>query len=85
MISTGRPYVWQYARTKWSLAAFDAEYGEAMSGVIQTVTKEGGERTSSKLRYTTDEMFPGRDLNFGYNLAQFTLGGPLFIKPLFQV
>ena len=62
--------------------SFDAEYGEAMSGVIQTVTKEGGERTSSKLRYTTDEMFPGRDLNFGYNLAQFTLGGPLFIKPL---
>ena len=45
--------------------SFDAEYGEAMSGVIQTITKEGGERTSAKLRYTTDEVFPGKDLNFG--------------------
>jgi outer membrane receptor protein involved in Fe transport len=62
--------------------SFDAEYGEAMSGVIQTVTREGGDRTSSRLRYTTDEMFPNKDLNFGYNLVQWTLGGPLFMRPL---
>jgi outer membrane receptor protein involved in Fe transport len=62
--------------------SFDAEYGEAMSGVIQTITKEGGEQTSGRLRYTTDEMFPNKDLNFGYNFVQATLGGPLVFKPL---
>ena len=62
--------------------SFDAEYGEAMSGVIQTVTREGGERTSSKLKYTTDEIFPGKDYNFGTRLLQWTLGGPLFTRPL---
>jgi outer membrane receptor protein involved in Fe transport len=62
--------------------SFDAEYGEAMSGVIQTITKEGGEQTSGKLRYTTDEMFSNKDLNYGYNFVQATLGGPLFTQPL---
>jgi outer membrane receptor protein involved in Fe transport len=62
--------------------SFDAEYGEAMSGVIQTITKEGGEHTSGRLRYTTDEMFPNKDLNYGYNFVQASLGGPLVFKPL---
>ncbi len=54
---------------------FDAEYGEAMAGIIQVVTKEGGERTAGSLKFTTDEMFPGSDYNFGYNYYQGTLGG----------
>jgi outer membrane receptor protein involved in Fe transport len=59
---------------------FDAEYGSAMSGIIKAVTKEGGSRTSGRLRYYTDEMFPGPDLNFGYNRATFSIGGPLVDK-----
>ncbi|UCG42679.1 MAG: TonB-dependent receptor [candidate division WOR-3 bacterium] len=59
---------------------FDAEYGSAMSGVIKAVTKEGGSKTSGRLRYYTDEMFPDPDLNFGYNRASFSIGGPLVDK-----
>lgn len=55
---------------------FDAEYGEAMSGVIKAVTKEGGNRTTGRLRYLTDEVFPNPDLNFGYNRLTLSMGGP---------
>jgi len=57
---------------------FDAEYGSAMSGIIKAVTKEGGSRTSGKLGYLTDEVFPNPDLNFGYNRVTFSIGGPTF-------
>jgi outer membrane receptor protein involved in Fe transport len=80
--SSPKPTTENIAAVEVITGSFDAEYGEAMSGVIQTITKEGGAATSAKLRYTTDEMFPGKDLNFGYNLVQATLGGPLFINPL---
>jgi outer membrane receptor protein involved in Fe transport len=80
--SSPRPTAENIAEVEVITGSFDAEYGEAMSGVIQTVTKEGGDRTSTRLRYTTDRMFPKKDLNFGYNLAQWTLGGPLFFRPL---
>ena len=56
---------------------FDAEYGEAMSGIIKAVTKEGGTRTSGRLGYITDEMFPNPDLNFGFNRLSASLGGPI--------
>ncbi len=55
---------------------FDAEYGAAMSGIIKAVTKEGGRKTSGRLKYYTDEVFPNPDLNFGYNRLSFSLGGP---------
>jgi len=80
--SSPKPTTENIAAVEVITGSFDAEYGEAMSGVIQTITKEGGERTAGKLRYTTDEVFPNKDLNFGYNLFQATLGGPLFTKPL---
>ncbi|MBS4015600.1 MAG: TonB-dependent receptor, partial [Candidatus Latescibacteria bacterium] len=57
--------------------SFDPEYGEAMSGIVQAITKEGGTRISTRIRYTTDEMFPNKDYNFGYNNVQWTLGGPI--------
>ncbi|MEO0073209.1 MAG: TonB-dependent receptor [candidate division WOR-3 bacterium] len=57
---------------------FDAEYGSAMSGIIKAVTKEGGSRTSGRVRYLTDEMFPRPDLNFGYNRLTFSIGGPVY-------
>uniref|UniRef100_A0A7C3YUX6 TonB-dependent receptor n=1 Tax=candidate division WOR-3 bacterium TaxID=2052148 RepID=A0A7C3YUX6_UNCW3 len=58
---------------------FDAEYGEAMSGVVQISTKEGGERLSGGVRYTTDDFMP-KELDFGYNLYQLNFGGPLGTK-----
>jgi len=55
---------------------FAAEYGEAMSGIIKAVTKEGGQKTSGRLRYRTDEVFPDPDYNYGYNRLTFSVGGP---------
>ncbi|MFO7675803.1 MAG: TonB-dependent receptor [bacterium] len=56
---------------------FDAEYGEAMSGIIKAVTREGGARTTGRLRYATDEIFPRADYNYGYNRLSLSLGGPI--------
>lgn len=56
---------------------FDAEYGNALSGIVNIVTKEGGNEHTGALHYTTDEIFFGNDrLNYGYNRYNFSLGGP---------
>jgi outer membrane receptor protein involved in Fe transport len=56
---------------------FDAEYGSAMSGIIKAVTKEGGSRTTGRVRYSTDDFFPASTgYNYGYNRLTFSLGGP---------
>jgi outer membrane receptor protein involved in Fe transport len=56
---------------------FDAEYGEAMSGIIKAVTKEGGSRNTGRVGVITDEVFPERTgYNYGYNRLTFSLGGP---------
>ena len=80
--SSPRPTTENIAEVEVITGSFDAEYGEAMSGVIQTITREGSERTQSRLRYTSDEVFPNKDLNFGYNLASWILGGPLLTRSL---
>jgi len=56
---------------------FDAEYGSAMSGIIKAVTKEGGSRTTGRVGYSTDDVFPASSgYNYGYNRLTFSLGGP---------
>ncbi|MCU0610320.1 MAG: TonB-dependent receptor [Candidatus Eisenbacteria bacterium] len=55
---------------------FNAEYGEAMSGVVNIVTKEGGEDIHGGLEYYTDD-FLGTDYDYGTNDANFNLGGPI--------
>ena len=56
---------------------FDPEYGEAMSGVIQTITKEGGEQIEGRLRTLTDAIFPRTDYNFGFLKMGASLGGAI--------
>jgi outer membrane receptor protein involved in Fe transport len=56
---------------------FDAEYGDALSGVVNIVTKEGGTRVSGNFNYLTDEIFSGEKMNYGYNLYDLSLGGPI--------
>ncbi len=60
---------------------FDAEYGEALSGIINVVTKEGGTKPSGSFRYLTDEVFAmdalKDKLNTGYNFYDLSFGGPL--------
>ncbi|MEO0081104.1 MAG: TonB-dependent receptor [candidate division WOR-3 bacterium] len=55
---------------------FDAEYGEAMSGVIQVVTKEGKGTMQGRAKFVTDEVFP-KTLNFGDNRYEISVGGPV--------
>ncbi|MBS4015803.1 MAG: TonB-dependent receptor, partial [Candidatus Latescibacteria bacterium] len=60
---------------------FDAEYGEAMSGIIQVITKEGREKLSARLKYTTDALMP-KSLNFGYHRTEMSIGGPTPVDKL---
>jgi len=55
---------------------FNAEYGQAMSGVIDVVTKEGGDRYSGGIAIKTDD--PGLNLIRSYNtqIVEFNFGGP---------
>ncbi len=55
---------------------FSAEYGQALSGVINLVTKEGGKTHEGALRVSTDAPMPEED-EYGYNRLEFSVGGPL--------
>ncbi len=72
-----------------SAGTFSAEYGNALSGVINFVTKDGGPRLDATFRAYTGDNFSSRDDLF-FNIeevdvfnnarAEWTLGGPV---PLF--
>ena len=55
---------------------FQAEYGNAQSGIINIVTREGGSQLKVDIRYTTDEVMP-RTADWGYNQMQLSVGGPV--------
>ncbi|MEN6588255.1 MAG: carboxypeptidase-like regulatory domain-containing protein [Proteiniphilum sp.] len=55
---------------------FQAEYGNAQSGIINIVTKEGMDRYKGDVRFTTDEV-NDRTADYGYNQLQLNIGGPV--------
>ena len=55
---------------------FQAEYGNAQSGIINIVTKEGGAQYRGNFRILTDEINP-RTADYGYNQLQTNVGGPV--------
>ncbi len=58
---------------------FNAEYGSAMSGVVNVVTKSGSAKLEGMLRVRTDALFPKEnELNLGYNGFEANLGGPIY-------
>jgi len=61
---------------------FGAEYGQAMSGIIDVKLKEGGDKFEGSLSYKTDQLKP---IGSGFNtdIAEFTLGGKESISNLF--
>ena len=70
---------------------FNAEYGQAMSGIINMVTRTGGDKLSANLELTsggwystTDDLFLGlEDYDpFATNIVSFSVGGPLVFKNL---
>ncbi len=58
---------------------FNAEYGEAMSGLVNIVTREGGKKFGVDIEYGTDALFD--DYDYGYNDLNLSMGGPV---PLLQ-
>ena len=58
---------------------FNAEYGSAMSGVVNVVTKSGSSKLEGMLRVRTDAMIPEEQTLFsGYNGLEANLGGPVY-------
>ena len=58
------------------IGSFNAEYGEAMSGVINIVTREGNEFYDYNFRAISDQ-FGGYTNNWGSTRYEATIGGPL--------
>ncbi len=57
---------------------FNAEFGQAMSGVVNVITKEGGPKLEGMVRYTTDQIFDEDIyLNEGRHRFEVALGGPI--------
>lgn len=60
---------------------FNAEYGRIMSGVVNVITKEGGDRYSGSLEAVTDNISRGSEfLNtriYDYNVYDGSFGGPI--------
>ena len=54
---------------------FNAEFGNAQSGIINIVTREGGREYHGNVRFTTDELEV--EQSYGYNNLQASLGGPI--------
>ncbi|KPK73006.1 hypothetical protein AMJ87_03225 [candidate division WOR_3 bacterium SM23_60] len=55
----------------------DVEYGNALAGAVNMVTKPGGRRNRGSIHYLTDDFSPLDRLNFGYNRYDMILHGPL--------
>ncbi|MDZ7821833.1 MAG: TonB-dependent receptor [Candidatus Marinimicrobia bacterium] len=54
---------------------FNAEYGQAMSGIIDVKLKEGARDFEGSFRYKSDQLFG--DSGFSTDNIEFTLGGPV--------
>jgi hypothetical protein len=55
---------------------FSAMFGDAQSGVINLVTRSGGQRWTGAASVQTDEMMP-KQYSLGLSRGEFSLGGPL--------
>ena len=67
------------AEIKVMTGGFSAEYGEAMSGVINIVTKEGGKAYNGTVKYAGNSFLP-TDVNYGDNRLEFAIGGPVITE-----
>ena len=55
---------------------FSAEYGQAVSGVVNVSTKEGGEEFEGKATYRSDAIAPD-SYRYDKDMARLTLSGPV--------
>ncbi|MCP4581134.1 MAG: TonB-dependent receptor [candidate division Zixibacteria bacterium] len=60
---------------------FNAEYGQAMSGVVQVKTKEGSvEKYSGRFSYKTDDFGLFKSSNFNSDVGELQLSGPVLFS-----
>jgi len=64
---------------------FSAEYGNAMGGVVNVVTKEGGSEYKGSLRYKTDKVNSSSQFYRNANIWDFTFGGPVIKNSRFFI
>ena len=68
--------------TELVTGGMDAEYGSAMSGVINVTTRTGGDEFEGGIRYMTDD-FGRQDKTYtNYDRFEFGFGGPTPVKKL---
>ena len=61
---------------------FNAEYGQAMSGVVQVKTKDGSvERYSGRLSLKTDDFGVFESSNFNTDIVELQFSGPVMFSP----
>lgn len=56
---------------------FDAEYGNAQSGIIEVATKDGGEVYEGQVKFLTDDFGAPDRTYFNYDNLAFGFGGPV--------
>lgn len=61
---------------------FDAEFGNAQSGIVNMTTKEGGEKFSGDIRFHTDDYGDEFKTYNNYDQIQVGFGGPTPVKDL---
>ncbi len=57
---------------------YNAEYGDAMSGVVNIVTRDGGKEFNSKLEFRTSKFGVARYADFDQTRVNGYMSGPLF-------
>jgi outer membrane receptor for ferrienterochelin and colicin len=58
---------------------FDAEYGHALSGIVNVITRSGDDKPRLQLRLAKDDLFGGTQVSKG-NDIEFTASGPIVKK-----
>jgi outer membrane receptor for ferrienterochelin and colicin len=61
---------------------FDAEFGNAQSGIVNMTTKEGGDKFSGDIRFHTDDYGDEFKTYNNYDQIQIGFGGPTPVKGL---
>jgi len=56
---------------------FSAQYGQALSGMVMAVTRDGGDRLEGTLALETDRLMGGGS-DYGFDRLVAALGGPVF-------
>lgn len=61
---------------------FNAEYGNALSGVVNIVTRDGSDKLTGKVEFRTSEFGIKKYSDLGERRINGSLSGPLFYQPL---